>query len=227
MLGIFPWTIREFKFGSIGGLGGSHEIILTLTPVDIDKAYPCEQVVWRMFTISRESPEFTVKLEYKRAFGIAIIESGADAFNNERICKEPDIMRSAKVPGRALPFSGPLRDKPLEPTPQKRTRTTARNQSATQIPQRLVIGSYIGDEVDEEKEDTIPLWTPEKPARFQPFVVMEEHSRVKYGEEFSASDDLILRAYKIKTHDFKGPRSSQSKTSRMRTRRFLSWGKTG
>ncbi|KAJ7752994.1 hypothetical protein B0H16DRAFT_783106 [Mycena metata] len=209
MLGIFPWTIREFKFGSTGGLGGSHEIILTLTPVDIDKAYPCEQVVWRMFTISREHPEFTAKLEYKRAFGIAIIESGADAFNNERICKEPDIMRSAK-PGRALPFTGLSWDKPLQFMLQKRTRIIARNQSATQIPQRLVIGSYIGDEVDEEKEDTIPLWTPERPARFQPFMVMEEHSRVKYGEEFSASDDLILRAYKIKTRDVKGKSSGEN-----------------
>ncbi|KAJ7036963.1 hypothetical protein C8F04DRAFT_1093963 [Mycena alexandri] len=192
MLGIFPWMVREFKFGS---MDGSHQIILTLTPVDIDKAYPCEQVVWQVFTIGPGSQEFTAKLEYKRAFGIAIIQSGGNALNNERICKEPDVMASAK-PGRALPFTGSAWDKPLQFMLQKRTRIIARNQSANRIPQRLVIGSYIGAEVDEEKADTAPLL-----ARFQPFVVMEEHARVQYGEEFSATDDLILRAYKTKMYD--------------------------
>ncbi|KAJ7723898.1 hypothetical protein B0H16DRAFT_330532 [Mycena metata] len=62
MLGIFPWTVREFKFGSTDG---SHQIILTLTPVEIDKAYPCEQVVWQEFTVSPESREFTAKLKYQ------------------------------------------------------------------------------------------------------------------------------------------------------------------
>ncbi|KAJ7723899.1 hypothetical protein B0H16DRAFT_1597665 [Mycena metata] len=114
-------------------------------------------------------------------------------------------MRSAK-PGRALPFDGSAWANPLQFMPWKRTRIIARNNSAMRIPQRLVIGSYIGDEVDEEKEDTAPLTTP---ARFQPFVVMDEHARVKYGEEFSASDDLILRAYKTKMHNVTGKFSGE------------------
>ncbi|KAJ7752991.1 hypothetical protein B0H16DRAFT_783022 [Mycena metata] len=202
MLGIFPWTVREFKFGSTDG---SHQIILTLTPVEIDKAYPCEQVVWQEFTISPESREFTAKLKYQRAFGIAVIDRGARALADERICKEPDVMRSAK-PGRTLPFDGSAWAEPLQFMPWKRTRIIARNNSANRIPQRLVIGSYIGDEVDEEKEDTAPLRTL---ARFQPFVVMEENVRVKYDEEFSASDDLILRAYKTKMHNVTGKLSGE------------------
>jgi len=155
----------------------------------------------QMFTITRESPKWTERLHYKRAFGIAITESGGDALHNVVFCREPTSKEHAK-PGRALLWTASWGNPLSQFMPLKYTRIIARNQDEKYTPQRLVIGSWVDGESDEEKEETALLPKSEQQfARFQSFAVMEDETGIKYGEELSASFDLILRAYKIKTQD--------------------------
>ncbi|KAJ7026347.1 hypothetical protein C8F04DRAFT_1125482 [Mycena alexandri] len=201
MHGVFPFMFREFTFRAANDIVGSHQIILTLTPVDIDKDYPCEPVVWKTFNITGES-EYTARLKYQRAFGIAIVRPGSDATNNERICDEPQVMAPAQ-PGRALPFTGSAWDTVtrIKFILGKRNRIIARNESTNHIPLRLVMGSHIAEEGESEKQDTESESL--EPARFQSFAVMDEATRIRYEEELSANSDLILRAYKTQMRDFK------------------------
>ncbi|KAJ7764372.1 hypothetical protein B0H16DRAFT_1526844 [Mycena metata] len=194
---------REFTFKAANDIVGSHQIILTLTPVDIDKDYPCEPVVWKAFTITAES-DYTARLKYKRAFGIAIVRPGSDATNNERICDEPQVTAPAQ-PGRALPFTGSAWDTVtrIKFILGKRNRIIARNASDNQIPLRLVIGSHITEEGEGEIEKQDTESASLEPARFQSFAVMDEGTRIRYEEELSANFDLILHAYKTQTRDFK------------------------
>ncbi|KAJ7184981.1 hypothetical protein C8R46DRAFT_1065683 [Mycena filopes] len=199
MLGIFPVMVRTLRFRATEDLVGSHEIILTLTPADIDKEYPCEEVVWKEFSITRGFP-YTARLKYHCGFGIAEIESGRNALDDEREVRQPTRMAYAK-PGWSLPFAGDLGwIKPSKFTFQRRNRIIATNQSPDHLSKRLVIGSYLGEEAEEDDEERAPL---RGSGRFQPFIVMDEKTSLPYEGEITASVDLMLRAYKTRTRHFR------------------------
>ncbi|KAF7362655.1 hypothetical protein MVEN_00614600 [Mycena venus] len=168
----------------------SHQITLTLTPLDIEEGYTYKEVVWQRFNIDDGSSQFTARLDYDRAFGTANIRSGRDDINGVSFCDRPLSIGHAK-PGRIIPLKGSAWANPLEFIIRKYTRITARNDN--HFPVRMVLGSYIceGSEVSstESSGDVV-----EGEVRFQSFVVMDDP--IGYAETLSASFDLILRAYK-------------------------------
>ncbi|KAJ7737054.1 hypothetical protein B0H16DRAFT_1572488 [Mycena metata] len=183
----------------------SYQITLTLTPVDIEEGYAYQEVVWQRFLVTQtdisKTRRFTAKLDYDRAFGTANIRTGGDAINGVAFSDQPNCFEYAK-PGRPIPFRGYAWANSLQFIARKYTRIMARNEG--HVPLRLVIGSYVREEdqrefdyrtLEEGKQSEI--WdsgTTEAAAAFQSFVVMDD--KIGYGEQVSASLDLILRVYK-------------------------------
>ncbi|KAJ7243499.1 hypothetical protein C8J57DRAFT_62636 [Mycena rebaudengoi] len=183
----------------------SHQITLTLAPVDIEDDYTYQQVVWQRFNIDDGSSEFSAKFNYDRGFGTANIKPGRDEINGVSFCDRPLAIGHAK-PGRIIPLKGSAWANALEFIIRKYTRITARNDS--EVPLRLVIGTYNCVENDPEaagegnvegteEHDYLVRSQSAGWVEFQSFVIMDDP--IHYAETLSASFDLTLRAYK--THD--------------------------
>ncbi|KAF7349822.1 hypothetical protein MVEN_01282500 [Mycena venus] len=197
--GMFPSKKEKIK---------SHQITLTLTPVDIEEGYTYRQVVWQRFNIDNGSSQFTARLDYDRAFGTANIRRGRDEINSVSFCDRPLSIGHAK-PGRIIPLKGSAWANPLEFIIRKYNRITARNDS--HAPVRMVLGSYIcqgsegsstesfvgmeeGNMEEAAEHDYLVHSQSTQDVGFQSFVVMDHETG--YAETLSASFDLILRAYK-------------------------------
>ncbi|KAF7335487.1 hypothetical protein MVEN_02202200 [Mycena venus] len=169
----------------------SHQITLTLTPVDIEEGYTYQQVVWQRFNIDDGSSQFTARLDYDRAFGTANIRSGRDEINGVSFCDRPLSFGHAK-PGRIIPLKNSVWANPLEFIIRKYSRITARNDN--HFPVRVVLGSYIYEGNEHSSTESPEDVVEGQNVRFQSFVVMDDP--IGYAETLSASFDLILRAYK-------------------------------
>ncbi|KAJ7130887.1 hypothetical protein C8R46DRAFT_1141385 [Mycena filopes] len=177
-----------------------YQITLTLTPVDIEEGYTYQEVVWQTFAVPQtnisKTRKFTARLDPARAFGTANIHW--DDINNVALCHKPKCFVDAK-PGRPILFKGYVCANTLQYIASKNTRIMARNDD--HVPMRLVIGSYI-----REQDQLKPNWnqglrmSSNDGVNFQSFIVMDD--AIGYGEEVSASVDLILRVYK--TRDVQG-----------------------